>query len=180
MEEEGGRIFGARISTVVATAIFNRADVGESVRVRGWGGEGQRQSADRHRTTDAPRRGGWPGRVKGETGLLMESHCSLIKSFARRREGARRGAIVHGGGEREGTASETETKENGGRGGTGARQQVCIRSSPSTLPNGPRTLILYSSDRNRLEKFYRGFEPLKGWPLIKYTVQEYHFGILGS
>lgn len=89
---EAGRIFGARISTVVATAIFNRADVGESVRVRGWGGEGQRQSADRHRTTDAARRGGWPGRVKGETGLLMESHCSLIKSFARRREGARRGA----------------------------------------------------------------------------------------
>lgn len=114
----------------------------------------------------------------------MESHCSLIKSFARRREGARRGAArcdrARGRREREGIASETETKENGGRGGTGARQQVCIRSSPSTLPNGPRTLILYSSDRNRLEKFYRGFEPLKGWPLIKYTVQEYHFGILGS
>lgn len=46
----------------------------------------------------------------------MESHCSLIKSFARRREGAR---SCTGEEREEGTASETETKENGGRGGTG-------------------------------------------------------------
>lgn len=88
----------------------------------GGGGEG-RQSADRHRTA------GWPGRVKGETGLLMESHCSLIKSFARRREGAHEGGEregERGGGRGGGTASETETKENGGR---GARQQVRIRSA---------------------------------------------------
>lgn len=82
----------------------------------------------------------------------------------------------------EGTASETETKENGGRGGTGragARQQVCIRSSPSTLPNGLAHLFYIRPIGIGWRSFTEGLT-LKGWLLIKYTVQEYHFGILGS
>lgn len=106
----------------------------------------------------------------------MESHCSLIKSFARRREGA------HEGGEREG--------ERGGGGEEGLRvkrrrrkmaeegpDSRCAYDQPfvTLLPNGPRALILYSSDRNRFGEVLPHGSSAKGWLLIKYTVQEYCF-----
>ena len=97
-----------------------------------WG----RQSADRQRT-DARRGMARKGLEAGETGLLMESHCSLIKSFARRREGAR---IVHQR-ENQPTTSETKTKENGGRGVETRLDSRCAYDQPP-LPLSRASLML--------------------------------------
>lgn len=95
-----------------------------------------------------------------------------------------RGAIVHGGGERGRRGPRVKRRRRKmavvvGQGRTGARQQVCIRSSPSTLPNGLAHLFYIRPIGIGWRSFTEGLT-LKGWLLIKYTVQEYHFGILGS
>lgn len=107
--------------------------------------------------------------VNGKPLFSNQIICSATRRGAR---GRRERGRERGGGE-EGLRVKRRRRKMAEEG----PDSRCAYDQPfvTLLPNGPRALILYSSDRNRFGEVLPHGSSAKGWLLIKYTVQEYCF-----
>lgn len=108
--------------------------------------------------------------VNGKPLFSNQIICSATRRGAR---GRRERGRERGGGGEEGLRVKRRRRKMAEEG----PDSRCAYDQPfvTLLPNGPRALILYSSDRNRFGEVLPHGSSAKGWLLIKYTVQEYCF-----